>query len=142
VRLIALLAAAGVAAASPPAKPGPASRATPAKLVLKAGQAIAFPASIAEGKVVLGPARLGKFGELQPADGEIAVGLSTRGKDLYESIVVVEKTTAPVDFLATGLIGEIKIDERDIHGRLGEPVTQRIGATSWTVWLNGFEVGK
>jgi hypothetical protein len=134
VRLIALLAAAAVAA--PAAKP-----VKPVKLELKAGQALAFPASVVEGKVVLGPARLGKFGALQPAPGEIAVGLSTRDKDLYENVVVVEKTSAPIDFLATGLIGEIKIDERDIHGRLDAPVTQRIGATSWTVWLNGFEPG-
>ena len=128
-----MLAAAVVAAAPKPVKP--------VKLELKAGQALAFPASVVEGKVVLGPARLGKFGALQPGPGEIAVGLSTRDKDLYENVVVVEKTSAPIDFLATGLIGEIKIDERDIHGRLDAPVTQRIGATSWTVWLNGFEPG-
>ena len=54
---------------------------------------------------------------------------------------MVEKTSAPIDFVATGLIGEIKIDERELHGRLDAPVTQRIGATSWTVWLNGFEFG-
>ena len=129
--MIALALAAAVAAAP-----------KPVKLELKAGQAVAFPASIVEGKVVLGPARLGTFGKLEPEPGEIAVGLSPRGQDLYDQLVVVEKTTAPVDFLATGLIGEIKIDERDIHGKLDAPVTQRIGATSWTVWLNGFEVGK
>ena len=129
---LALLLAAGVAVAAP----------KPVKLVLMAGQAVAFPASIVEGKVVLGPARLGVFGKFEPGPGEIAVGLSPRGKDLYDQLLVVEKTTAPVDFLATGLIGEIKIDERDIHGKLDAPVTQRIGATAWTVWLNGFEVGK
>ena len=113
----------------------------PVKLVLKAGQALTFPAIIADGKVTLGPARLGKFGEMQPADGEITVGLSPRDKTLYENIVVVERTAKPVDFVATGLIGEIKIDERVLHGKLDAPATQRIGATSWTVWLNGFEVG-
>ena len=133
MKLIGLLAAAGVAAATPAAKP--------VKLMLKAGQALAFAASVVEGKVVLGAARLGKFGELQPGEGEIVVGLSPKDKTLYENVVVVEKTAAPIDFLATGLIGEIKIDERDIHGRLDAPVTQRIGATSWTVWLNGFEPG-
>ncbi len=126
-----MLAAASVAAAAP----------KPVKLVLKAGQALTFPASVTDGKVVLGPARLGKFGEMQPANGEITVGLSPKDKTLYENVVVVEKTTTPVDFLATGLIGEIKIDERDIHGRLDATVPQRIGATSWTVSLNGFEVG-
>ena len=131
---LALLLAAGVAVAAPAPKP--------VKLELKAGQAVAFPASVVDGKVVLGPARLGAFGKLEPGPGEIAVGLSLRGKDLYENVVVVEKTSVPVDFLASGMIGEIKIDERDIHGRLDAPVTQRIGATSWTVRLNGFEVGK
>jgi hypothetical protein len=138
VKFVALLAAAGVAVAAPSPKPASPK---PVKLVLKAGQAIAFPASVVDGKVVLGPARMGKFGELQPADGEIAVGLSPKDKTLYENVVVVEKTAAPIDFLASGMIGEIKIDERDIHGRLDAPVTQRIGATSWTVWLNGFEAG-
>ncbi len=114
----------------------------PVKLELKAGQALAFPVSVVEGKVALGPARLGAFGKLEPGPGEIAVGLSPKDKTLYEMLVVVEKTAVPVDFLATGLIGEIKIDERDIHGRLDGPVNQRIGATAWTVWLNGFEVGK
>lgn len=158
MRLVALLAAAGVAVAAPapkpasPAKPAllakPALPANPgkpdsptAKLVLKAGQAVAFPASVVEGKVVLGPARLGAFGKLEPADGEIAVGLSKRDKDLYDQLVVVEKTSAPVDFVATGMVGEIKIDERVLTGRLDAPVTQRIGGTSWTVWLHEFEPG-
>jgi hypothetical protein len=132
VKLLIVLAT-GVAVAAPAPKP--------VKLVLKAGQALAFPARIEDGKVVLGPARLGRFGELQPAEGEIAVGLSPKDKTFYENVVVVEKTAAPIDFLATGLIGEIKIDERFLHGRLDAPVTQRIGATSWTVLLNGFEAG-
>ncbi len=136
MRLIAVLAAAGVAAAAPAPSP------KPVKLVLKAGQAIAFPASVVEGKVVLGPARLGAFGKLEPAPGEIAVGLSPRDKDLYDQLVVVEKTTAPVDFVASGMVGEIKMDERVVTGRLDAPVTQRIGGTSWTVWLHEFEVGK
>ncbi len=133
MKLIGLLTAAGVAIAMPAQKP--------VKLVLKAGQAVSFPASVVEGKVVLGPARLGRFGEMPPGEGEITVGLSPKDKTLYENVVVVERTTRPIDFLATGLIGEIKIDERVLHGRLDAPVIQRIGATSWTVWLNGFEVG-
>jgi hypothetical protein len=129
VRLIVVLAAAGVAVAAP----------KPVKLELKAGQALTFPAAVTDGKVVLGPARLGKFGEMRPAEGEITVGISPKDKTLYENVVVVEKTAAPVDFVATGLIGEIKIDERVLHGRLDAPVSQRIGATSWTVFLNSFE---
>jgi hypothetical protein len=131
---------AGAVAAAPAAKP--VKPASPTKLVLKAGQAVAFPASLVDGKVVLGPARMGRFGELQPADGEIAVGLSPKDKTLYENVVVVEKTAAPIDFLATGMVGNIKIDEVAVKGRLDAPFEHRIGATSWTVWLNGFEAGK
>jgi hypothetical protein len=131
--LVSLLAAAGVALAAPQAKPE--------KLILKAGQALTFPARIEDGKVVLGPARRGLFGKMKPKAGEMTVGLSTRDKDLYDQLVVEEKTAAPIDFVATGLIGEIKIDERVLKGALGAPVTQRIGGTSWTVWLHEFEVG-
>jgi hypothetical protein len=111
----------------------------PIRLELKAGQALTFAATIADGKVTLGPARLGKFGEMQPADGEITVGLSPKDKTLYENVVVIEKTAKPVDLLATGLVGEVKIDEVLLHGRLDAPVSARIGAVSWTVWLNDFE---
>ena len=109
------------------------------RLELKAGQALTFAATIEDGKVTLGPARLGKFGEMQPADGEITVGLSPKDKTLYENVVVVEKTAKPVDLVATGLVGEVKIDEVVLHGRLDAPVSARIGAVSWTVWLNDFE---
>jgi hypothetical protein len=132
--LISLLAAAGVAVAAPAAKPE--------KLTLKAGQAVTFAARIEDGKVVLGPARRGSFGKMEPKAGEITVGLSTRDKDLYDQLVTVEKTSAPIDFVATGLIGEIMIDEREVKGLLGAPITQRIGGTSWTVWLHEFEAGK
>jgi hypothetical protein len=132
--LISLLAAAGVALAAPAAKPE--------KLVLKAGQALTFSAAIEDGKVVLGPVRRGAFGKMEPKAGEITVGLSTRDKEFYDQLVVVEKTSVPIDFVATGLIGEIKIDERVLTGALGAPVTQRIGGTSWTVWLHEFEVRK
>jgi hypothetical protein len=130
--LVAVLAA-GAAIAAPAAKP--------VKLELKAGQALAFAASVKDGKVALGPARRGKFGQLQPGPGEIVVGLSPKDATLYENVVTVEKTVAPIDFLATGLVGNIKIDEIEVKGRLDEPMTQRIGATSWTVWLNDFEPG-
>ena len=94
-----------------------------------------------EGKIILGPARLGKFGELKAAEGEIAISLSPKDKSLYETLEVVERTPMPVDFLATGLIGNIKIDEVFVRGHLAAPFTQRIGATSWTVWLHAFEPG-
>jgi hypothetical protein len=119
--------------------PAQAAEVKPVKLELKAGQALTFAATIADGKVSLGPPRAGKFGEMTPADGEITVSLSPKDKTLYENVVVVEKTPAAVDFVATGLIGNIKIDEIVLHGRLDAPVSQRIGAVSWTVSLNSFE---
>ena len=132
MRLLVVLAT-GAAVAAPVPKP--------AHLDLKAGQALAFSASVADGKVVLGPPRAGKFGELLPADGEIVVGLSPRDKTLYENVVVVEKTAAPIDFLATGYVGGTKIDEVWVQGKLDGPISQRIGAVSWIVRLNGFEPG-
>ncbi len=127
--LVALVAAAAVAAAPQP-------------LVLKAGQALTFPARVEGGKIVLGPARRGVFGKMTPGPGEMTVGLSPRDKDLYDHLVIEEKTGAPIDFVATGLIGEIKIDERVVTGSVAAPVTQRIGGTSWTVWLHEFEAAK
>ena len=63
-------------------------------------------------------------------------------KTLLSQVLVTEKTSAPVDFVATGLIGEIKIDERVICGRTDAPVTKHIGAVSWRVSLNTFTLGK
>lgn len=109
---------------------------------LKAGQELTFTAAISEGQIILGPPRLGRFGTAQPRAGEITVGLSPKDKSLYEDVVVTEKTSVPLDFVATGWIGEIKIDERILCGRIDQPVTQRIGATSWKVGLSQFQVGK
>ncbi len=110
--------------------------------VLKGGQQLIFSATVADGKVTVGAPRLVKLGAETPKDGEISVGLTPRDKDLYSQVVVTEKTTAPVDFIATGHIGEIVIDEREIHGKLGETFQQHIGGVSWTVELHDFEVTK
>ena len=125
--------ATGAAMAAPAQKP--------VKLDLKPGLALAFAAGVVEGKVVLGAARAGKFGELLANDGEIVVGLSPKDKTFYVNVVVTEKTAAPVDFLATGYVGGTKIDEIFVRGKPGEAVSQRIGSTCWTVTLNGFEPG-
>lgn len=115
----------------------------PVKLELKAGQELTIPATIVGGKVVLGPARLGKLGAATPAEGEIVVGLTPGDKQtFYSQLLVTERLSAPVDFVATGLIGEIKIDERVVCGRTDAPVSQRIGSTAWRVALGDFEVGK
>jgi hypothetical protein len=51
-------------------------------------------------------------------------------------------TPLPIDFLATGLAGDIKIDESVLCGRLDAPTSGHIGAVSWRVRMHAFEVGK
>ena len=110
--------------------------------VLKAGQELTFAITVANGVATPGPAALGRLGGAEAKDGELVVGLTPRDKDLYSQVMVTEKTSVPVDFVATGHIGEIVIDERVICGRLGAPFAQRIGGVSWTVELHDFTVGK
>jgi hypothetical protein len=111
-------------------------------LVLKPGQAIAFVVSVADGKATVGTSRIGKFGTLEAVDGEIVVGMTPRSKDLYSQLVIVEKTRQPIDFVATGHVGEIVIDEREICGRPDAPFQQRIAGNSWSVVLRDFSLGK
>jgi hypothetical protein len=113
---------------------------TKSSFVLKGGQQLIFSATVADGKVTLGTPRLVKLGAETPKDGEISVGLTPKDKDFYSQVMVTEKTSAPIDFVATGHIGEIVIDEREIHGKLSEPFEQHIGGVSWTVVLHDFEV--
>lgn len=115
---------------------------TPPAYVLKPGQEIVFSVEIRDGAVVAGPPRLAKLGTATPGPGEMVVGLTPRDKDLYSQILLREATPLPVDFVATGEIGEIKIDERELCGRLSAPTSQRIGGTSWTVVLSQFAVGR
>ena len=132
----AFLAALGARAA--PAAGGPAQ-----SFSLKAGEEVTLPITIQDQRVILGVPRPSKLGTAQPKDGEITVGLTPGDKKtLYSRVLVTEKTAVPIDFVATGLIGEIKIDERVICGRLDQPTTMHIGSVSWRVSLNSFEVGK
>ena len=113
------------------------------KLDLKAGEELTIPVAIVDGHVTLGAPKSSKLGTAQPRDGEITVGLGPGDKKtLLSQVLVTEKTSAPVDFVATGLIGEIKIDERVICGRTDAPVAMHIGSVSWRVSLNTFTVGK
>ena len=107
---------------------------------LKPGQELTFPAAIAIGRVSLGAVRLSKTGAAHPNDGEIAVSVVKHGLSPYAEVLVTEKTSAPVDFVATGLIGDIKIDEVVICGRLDGPATNRIASGSWRVSLSRFTV--
>jgi hypothetical protein len=106
------------------------------------GQTLTFVVTILAGKVVVTPPRASKSGAETPKDSEMTVSLSPRDKTMYEQITVVEKTSLPVDFVATGLVGNIKIDERVLCGRLDAPASSRIGAANWRVRLHDFEVGK
>jgi hypothetical protein len=116
---------------------------TPQAVDLRAGQEATFAVTIADGKVVIGPARLSKQGTVQPRDGEVTVGLGPRdAKTLREDVIAVEKTSAPIDFIATGLIGATKIDEAVVCGRLDAPASAHIGAASWRVRLHDFTIGK
>ena len=114
----------------------------PKPFVLKAGQELTLAFALANGAATPGAPRLGKLGAAQAKDGEIVVGLTPRDKELYSKVMVTEKTDVPIDFVATGHIGEIVIDERVVCGRLGAPFQQRIGGVSWTVELHDFTLGK
>ena len=111
-----------------------------ATLDLKPGQELTFSVAVAEGRVTLGPARLSMPGAAQPKDGEITVRMVKHGLSPYAELTASEKTSEPVDFVATGLIGDIKIDEVVICGRLDAPAANRIASGSWRVSLNRFSV--
>jgi hypothetical protein len=110
-------------------------------LEFKPGQEIAFAATVADGRVALGPARLtNPQGAAPPKEGEVTVRVMKKGLSPYAELTATEKTAAPIDFVATGLIGDIKIDEIVVCGRLDAPVTARIASGSWRVSLNRFAV--
>jgi len=111
-------------------------------IYLRAGQEVTLPVAIANGHVVLGAGRLSKLGTAQPRDGEITIGLTPGDATLYARLIASEKTSLPIDFVATGWVGEIKIDERVLCGRLGQPIESHIGSVSWRVSLHDFTVGK
>jgi len=109
-------------------------------LELKPNQEVVFAVSVASGKIGLGPGRLEKPGAASLKDGEIAVGIVKHGLSPYADLTATEKTSAPVDFVATGLIGDIKIDEIVVCGRLDAPATAHIASGVWRVSLNRFAV--
>jgi len=62
------------------------------------------------------------------------------GLSPYAELTATEKTSEPVDFGATGLIGDIKIDEVVLCGQVDAPAKNRISSGSWRVSLNRFSV--
>jgi hypothetical protein len=110
---------------------------------LRAGQEFTFAVTVAsDGKVTIGAPHPSKLGAAQPKAGEITVGLTPKDKTLYEQVTVTEKTSVPINFLATGLVGGTKIDEAVLCGRLDAPFSARIGAMSWKVRVHDFEAAK
>ena len=109
-------------------------------LDVRPGQEIAVAVTIADERVAIGAARLTKPGGAQPKDGEIAVSFVRHGLSPYADLIAIERTAAPVDFVATGLIGDIKIDEIVVCGQRDAPVRARIGSGAWRVSLNRFIV--
>ena len=109
---------------------------------LHPGQEMTFAVKIADGAVTLGPPRASRLGAAQPAKGEMTIGLSKRDETLHEQVIVTEKTPVPIDFLATAMVGETKIDEAVLCGRLDAPSSAHIGAISWRVSLHAFEARK
>ena len=108
---------------------------------LKPGKEIAFPVAIVDGQVIPGKPRLLGPGVTQPKDGEIAVNVVKHGSSPYADLTAREKTSTPIDFVATGLIGNIKIDEVKLCGCLDAPTSARIYSGSWGISLNRFSVG-
>ena len=109
---------------------------------LHPGQELTFAVKIADGKVALGSPRMSRLGAAQPGDGEMTVGLSPRDETLHEQVIVTERTSVPIDFLATALVGATKIDEAVLCGRLDAPTSAHIGAISWRVSAHDFEARK
>ena len=116
------------------------AQATGPALDLKPGQAIAFAVAVDAGHVALGAARRTKPGTAQPKQGEIAVAVVKHGLSPYADVTATERTSAPIDFVATGLIGDIKIDEIVVCGRLDGPATGGIASGVWRISLNSFIV--
>ena len=115
------LAAGGVLFGSAAPSGAAPAQAPAATVDLKPGQEVTFPVAVADGRVTLGAARASKPGTVQPKDGEITVSFVKHGLSPYADLTATEKTSDPVDFVATGLIGDIKIDEVVICGRLDAP---------------------
>jgi hypothetical protein len=90
---------------------------------------------------MLGKPRLLRPGDTPPNDGEIAVNVVKHDSSPYADLTASEKTSAPVDFVATGLIGNIKIDEVRLCGHLDAATSAHIYSGSWRISLNRFSVG-
>ena len=109
---------------------------------LRPGQAVVFPVAIVDSGVVVGIAHGLKPSAGAPEEGEIEVEVVKQGLSPYAELSASEKTDAPVDFVATAFVGNIKIDERIVCGQLDAPAKTRIASGAWRISLNRFAVHK
>jgi hypothetical protein len=105
---------------------------------VRAGQAVAFSATIAGDSALTGPPRLSKAGAASPKDSEIVVSVAPPGLSPYAMMTVTETTARPIDFYATGFIDRIKIDDVHVCGHLDAPASARIAAGARRIALNHF----
>ena len=89
-------------------------------------------------QATLGPVTSSTRGTAKTADGSITVTIDPSGMAPYAKVTVVEKTPAPVDFVITGLIDSIKIDEIEICGSNEMTVTAKVAAGARRLNLNRF----
>ena len=108
---------------------------------VRRGMEATFSVAIVDGRIMLGPPRISRLGTTRPQDGEVTIGVESGGMAPYAKLRVSEKTSAPFDFVATGFIDRIKIDEVVVCGRLDMPLAERIAAGSLRVSLSRFAVG-
>jgi hypothetical protein len=121
--------------------PPVASGADEPTIVVKRGMETTFPVTILDGRAAIGAPQVSRVGAAVTRDGEITIGVTPGGLTPYATLHVVEKTAAPIDFVATGFIDRIKIDEIVVCGRTDMPVAARIAAGSLRVSAARFAIG-
>ena len=103
---------------------------------------VVFSVAFIDDQPVLGAPKPAKLGAGAPQDGEILLSVQPPGLAPYARFTVLEKTARPVDFVITGLIDSIKIDEVEICGRLGSAIAGKIAAGARKLSLNRFSPQK
>ena len=111
--------------------------AAPPSFFVHAPGAIAFWVLFYGDRPVLGPPR--QVAPTDPLrDDEIRIQVLPSGMAPYAKVQILENTKQPVDFVITGLIDSIKIDEIVICGRLDGAIDAKIAAGAKKLSLNRF----
>jgi hypothetical protein len=94
------------------------------------------------GTRALATGRASKLGPVESQGGEITVGVKPDRKPFCADVRAWEKACAPVYFVATGLLGPIKINEGVLLcWRIDAPISKLISNSAWTISLN-FELAQ